>query len=136
MPALKNHRHKNKSFCQKSTEMAMNITRLSSLYLSRITLGPRVPVKSVQARANDPVPVLLKDSSASKRLNIEHVSSLPSSTYLKEADEDGGVDERAEEFIRRFKDKNRHQSSSDVYKEASNCIPPPPRGKWAGYYLH
>lgn len=123
-----NQRRRNKSLCEKSTEIAINITKLSSLYLARIMLGPKGPAKGVQAHTNAPATVSIEDSK-SKRM-AESESGL-ASKYVMKPDEVGKVDNQASQFIRRIKEKNYYQSDPDIHKEASKCIPPPPKVKWA-----
>lgn len=134
MPADRIQRRRTKSLCEKSTEVAMNITKLSSLYLSRVMLVSRGTAKSVRARVNAPaVAVSAQDPSTLKLVQAEKTVA-PS--YAIEPDEgEDEIDKRAAEFISRFKAKNM-QSDPGIDKEVPKCIPPHPRVKWTDKYIH
>lgn len=128
MPTVKNQRRRNKTLCEKSTQLAVNIAKLSSLYLARITLSSEGPAKGSQASAAAPTTVLIEDAT-SKRI-VEHQSVLASKN-VREPAEGGGVDHEASKFIRWFKEKTHYEADPGTYAEASKCIPPPPRVKRA-----
>ncbi|KAJ6813373.1 hypothetical protein M6B38_143780 [Iris pallida] len=102
-----------KSLCQRSNEATLKVTRLSSMLLSRLTLGRRRPTNKRSAE----VPIL---TSEERLLVGERVvgSTSTTSKYVVKPDRGHAVDSLAEEFIHRFKERIRI-SEPEIREEVS-----------------
>ncbi|KAJ0989572.1 hypothetical protein J5N97_007928 [Dioscorea zingiberensis] len=122
--ATKTNRDKPTSLCEKSTRIAINIVRVSSLCIARLTLGTigdrGSHARGVRAMA---APSLMLPDGAPMRSVEPEIH--PRSSYLMEPPtaaataaegEDGdGVDWRAEDYIKRFRERNK--SNANVLAE-------------------
>ncbi|KAJ6828944.1 hypothetical protein M6B38_359060 [Iris pallida] len=102
-----------KSLCQRSNEATPKVTRLSSMLLSRLTLGRRRPTNKRSAE----VPIL---TSEERLLVGERVveSTSTTSKYVVKPDRGHAVDILADEFIHRFKERIR-VSEPEIREEVS-----------------
>ncbi|KAL0904610.1 hypothetical protein M5K25_026739 [Dendrobium thyrsiflorum] len=118
---------RSKSICQKSGEIAVTLTKISSLYLATLLLPQsRKPATKPQLQREPPASA----NKASRR-----------ASYLMEPDE--AVDAQADDYIRRRRLSIFRHVDDGVRNEASKCIPPPPppKNKWSasasnGGYRH
>ncbi|PKU65251.1 hypothetical protein MA16_Dca027366 [Dendrobium catenatum] len=125
-PAKTSSGCRSKSICQKSGEIAVTLTKISSLYLAAFLLPQsRKPATKPQLQRQPPT--------------ADKVSRRAS--YLMEPDE--AVDAQADEYIRRRRLSIFRHIDDGVRNEASKCIPPPPppKNKWSasatsGGYRH
>ncbi|PKA50655.1 hypothetical protein AXF42_Ash017994 [Apostasia shenzhenica] len=124
MPPAKSKR-RTESICQRSGEIAFTLARVSYLYLATRMLS-----RSGNAGGRE---------AGRPQRKVEEPEIRPAA-YVLEPDE--AVDARAEEYIRRRRERNFNSVDDRVRSEASKCIPPPPppKNKWAatagggGYY--
>ncbi|XP_039142243.1 uncharacterized protein LOC120279376 [Dioscorea cayenensis subsp. rotundata] len=131
-----NNRRKATSLCENSSKIAMNIVRVSSLCIASLTLGiigDRASARTRTARSPTAAATSLMslDEALISKRSVEPEIN-PRSAYIMEPPamtaaegEDGdGVDWRAEDYIKRFRERNK--SNANVRAEISRCIPPPP----------
>ncbi|KAF9667798.1 hypothetical protein SADUNF_Sadunf15G0060900 [Salix dunnii] len=133
------HRNNN-SLCEKSMNMVVNIIKLSSFSIAKMSLGTPsppvvskslVPVPGSVAAANE---ILMSQIPGSQRSQESQGSSKPIS-FVKQPDEGNGsshvihkenifIDAMASDYIRKVHEKIRNDALEA--SERSPYIPPPP----------
>ena len=104
----------------------MNIIKVSSLWVAKMTLRRVERVRAPPRNAHIEVPLVFPQPWDTKNKCLLEPGSSPAPSYLLEPDEGNGVDGRAADFIIKFREKNRPDSSV-LRSVVSKCIPPPPR---------
>ncbi|KAI5569114.1 hypothetical protein BDE02_12G056800 [Populus trichocarpa] len=131
----------NNSLCEKSMKVAVNIIKLSSFSIAKMSLGTHgppvvtkshIPMTGSVMVANEP---LLSQIPGSRRSQESQGSSKPIS-FVMQPDEGNGstraiqkensvIDGRASDYIRKVHEKN-HNDARET-SELSSYVPPLPR---------
>lgn len=122
----------NKSICEKSMKMVVNIIKLSSFCIAKVSLG----VGGHPVAAKNLVPVIssvMVDMPSQSRRSQELQSSSKQTSYLIEPSEkdksivireEMSIDGRASAYIRKVHENRNHYDAS---KLSQFILPPPPR---------
>ncbi|KAL5722431.1 hypothetical protein ACHQM5_005954 [Ranunculus cassubicifolius] len=129
--ANKNKRSNQKSLCEKSMKIVVNILKISSLSLATMSLGSPSGNGKLKSEVTE-ITFVTKNSGQSRLKEPEN--SLKTSSYLLNPDQEKAssyvihnemnVDGKASDYIQRFHAKNRAHSSN--LKASFLIIPPPP----------
>ncbi|PIN24924.1 hypothetical protein CDL12_02312 [Handroanthus impetiginosus] len=132
---------KNKSLCEKSMEVMVNIIKLSSFSLATLNLcdsnRPTTPTP------NKPLTSLSNSEFSESKRSQSQVNKSKMLTYLKEQDAGGpihsssttayggDIDDQTAAFIERFHNKKQHEMNTEVADGKASgsfplVVPPPP----------
>ncbi|CAK7322921.1 unnamed protein product [Dovyalis caffra] len=140
--AMSSKHRSNNSLCEKSMKMVVNIIKLSSFSIAKMSLGtpsPPVVTKSLVPGTGSVMVVnepLLSQIPGSQRSQEPQGSSKPIS-FVMQPDEGNGsshvihkensvIDGRASDYIRKVHEKNRNDAR-EMSKLSPYILPPPPR---------